>query len=271
MTEHKKEKKSESIEVRVPYELKQEFMQRAAQEGVSASDLIRRFMADYLAPQSKESRTMLISALKPAAFLGATAVAALFTLASPTTVQATPDLKAVFDRFDADKNGAINAAEFVRGMGENQLVMRAPAPAPGMHKKVIPFPAAPGAPALTGENVVMRADLPPPPGAQPMVLPLHGEVPGAGAFPPPAEFSRDEFARQDGNRDGKVEFAEFQAYHRKMMRAGFDTQDANRDGAIDSAELAAIRKQLPAGVAGPELAQLDVNGDGKISFEEFAR
>lgn len=271
MTEHKKEKKSESIEVRVPYELKQEFMQRAAQEGVSASDLIRRFMADYLAPPSKESRTMLISALKPAAFLGATAVAAIFTLSWPTAVQATPDLKAVFDRFDADKNGAVTPSEFVQGMSENQLVMRAPLPSPGPEMQVRPFPAPHGQPAPSGENVVMRADAPPPPGAQPMVLPLHGQVPTAGAFPPPAEFARGEFERQDLNRDGKVEFAEFRDHHRKMMRAGFDTQDVNRDGAIDNAELAAIRKQLPAGVGGPELARLDANGDGKISFEEFAR
>jgi Ca2+-binding EF-hand superfamily protein len=269
MTERRREKKSESIEVRVPYELKQEFMQRAAQEGISASDLIRRFMADYLAPASKESRPMYVTALKPAALASAMAAAAVFTLASPSVVQATPDLKAVFDRFDGDKSGAISAAEFAKGMTANQLVLRGPAAPPGAEKKVMPYSSEEAPPKGAADTVIMRADVIAPVGHEAMVIPMRGAPPAAGTFVPPAEMTQQEFARHDLNRDGKVEFAEFRDHHRRLMQAGFRKHDANGDGYVDASELAAIRKLLPPGATGLQVSEFDKNGDSKISFDEF--
>ena len=51
-------KKSESIEVRLTHEAKQAFMTKAAVEGSSASEIVRRSIADYLHRRSNEHRLL---------------------------------------------------------------------------------------------------------------------------------------------------------------------------------------------------------------------
>ena len=44
----RREKKSESLDIRLPYQQKQEFMAATRQQGETASKALRRFIADYI-------------------------------------------------------------------------------------------------------------------------------------------------------------------------------------------------------------------------------
>ena len=99
-------KKSESLEIRLPYETKQAFMARCQGEGVSASEALRGFIEARLAPppQARAGRGWLPLALGAAVALavGATALPSLAGQVDRTG----------FERFDLDHSGAISAAEF---------------------------------------------------------------------------------------------------------------------------------------------------------------
>jgi Ca2+-binding EF-hand superfamily protein len=82
------------------------------------------------------------------------------------------------------------------------------------------------------------------------------------------------FRQLDANGDLKIEFAEIQAARARW----FDRWDANRDGFLEADEFRTAARQAKAG-GGPEArlvaqlgsrkAELDKNGDGRISRQEF--
>src|SRR5947208_44088 len=100
MNDRRPPKKSDTLEVRVPHEVKDALMRKARAEGRSASDVVRSFIADYLDGDSKEAPSMFVSMWKPAAAAGAVALAVLWSTLAPAPVSAGPDLKAAFDDFD---------------------------------------------------------------------------------------------------------------------------------------------------------------------------
>jgi Ca2+-binding EF-hand superfamily protein len=217
MNERRPQKKSESIEVRVSHEVKSAFMRKALAEGRSASDVVRGFIALYLADQTKEARSMIYRAWKPAAVLGGAALAILWSALAPSPVSAAPDLRAAFARFDRDGDRAITLAEFLD------------------HSPDMLF--------------VNKADSPPPSAStRPFIIPLRRAVPApppSGTAPPEAML-RAEFVKHDGDGDGSVTFAEFETYHLRMIRAGFVSIDRNGDGGLDRAEFeTAVRAAAP--------------------------
>ena len=106
----------------------------------------------------------------------------------------------------------------------------------------------------------------------------HGGRPGA-----PFGGPRPDFSQFDGNKDGKIDRAEFD----KPAPDPFDAMDANHDGTVSQAEFDAFKPDVvfarfdgppPGGPDGPgghhgphrmrlpDMKSLDANSDGKVSF-----
>ena len=108
MAEPRPLKKSETLEIRIPYPTKQAFMARCRAEGRSASEELRTFIEGQLDASDRprgerRSRPWIVGALIAAA-MGAMAAPAL-ARASITTG---------FDHLDADHDGRIAQGELLR-------------------------------------------------------------------------------------------------------------------------------------------------------------
>ena len=90
----------------------------------------------------------------------------------------------------------------------------------------------------------------------------------------------------DGNNDGEIDLNEFQLIFEKMklsnnctfdklLRETFDMYDADGSGDIDQSELKTLMAQLGFDLSDEELsnmvAEVDVDGNGEIDFEEFVQ
>jgi hypothetical protein len=110
----RREKKSETIEIRLPYSQKQAFMEACREQGVTASDTLRRLIAQELeaaSPPEKARRTFTMTIkdnpLKAAAgAAGAALTAALFG----GGVSMAEDQ--VFSSYDRNADGVITYGEF---------------------------------------------------------------------------------------------------------------------------------------------------------------
>jgi hypothetical protein len=99
-------KKSETLEIRLPYAQKQAFMARCQREGRSASEALRTFIEQTVAEPHQPTRPLRWAAVGLAAVsLGAVAAPSL----------ARPSLPAQFARLDADHDGRLSLTEFERG------------------------------------------------------------------------------------------------------------------------------------------------------------
>jgi hypothetical protein len=178
-------KKSETLEVRIPHEVKDALMRKAHAEGRSASEVVRKFIDSYLSAHPKEARSMLIGFWKPAAVAGAAAIAIVSTAISPAPSHAKPDLRSVFQTLDRNRDGNISLSEFLRDASDPNVEKMHHA-----HMK--------GA----GSNGQMTA--------------AHAQMMKAGHGKAPGTMLRSHFAQLDANSDGSVSFGEFQAFHSKM-------------------------------------------------------
>jgi hypothetical protein len=107
MSEPRRLKKSESLEVRIPYPTKQAFMARCRADGVSASEAVRGFIDGRLAatPKPRPRKGLRLAA-------GLLAAAAVGAMALPSL--ARPGPVADFARLDVNGDGKVSAAEFAR-------------------------------------------------------------------------------------------------------------------------------------------------------------
>ncbi|HWE44504.1 MAG TPA: EF-hand domain-containing protein [Caulobacteraceae bacterium] len=102
-------KKTETLELRLPYETKQAFMARCRDAGRSASEELRGFIASYLeggARKRDRKRLAIRIGLVIGALIAATAVA------EPALARAS--VSASFAQIDANHDGEISFAEFSR-------------------------------------------------------------------------------------------------------------------------------------------------------------
>jgi hypothetical protein len=107
-------KKSESLEIRIPYPTKQAFMARCEAEGVTASEALRGFIEGQLAPATPSRRKaprLLIGGLIAAA-VGAIAVPSLAGPAVAAGLAHDLVSRVAFERIDANHDGVITYAEY---------------------------------------------------------------------------------------------------------------------------------------------------------------
>ena len=173
-------KKSETLEVRLPHEVKDALMRKAQGEGRSASDVVRQSIDSYLAARPKEARNMLVTTLwKPVALGGAAAIAIAWSGLATSPVAAAPNLALVFAELDLNHDGAVSMDEFLAHRID-------PATAKKMHAEM-------------GRHVAM----------------MHGE--GSNHQRPSESELRDHFGKADANRDGSLTLAEIRAFHDTMV------------------------------------------------------
>ena len=109
MTPGKPPKKSEVLEVRLPYETKTAFMARCRETRRTASEAVRMFIEHELA-ERKPARSRGLAWRAVAAALAGRAVGAV---AAPTLARPTASSTA-FDHLDANHDGVLSFEEFSR-------------------------------------------------------------------------------------------------------------------------------------------------------------
>jgi hypothetical protein len=132
MSQARPAKKSECLEIRLPYAAKDAFMEHCRQEGRSASESLRAYIDSQIEPPPPQPAVALPRRKgRLALILGAVAAcglagAALPSLAHPGTasremLNAAPDsalrnslLRAQFNRLDDNHDGRIDFTEFTR-------------------------------------------------------------------------------------------------------------------------------------------------------------
>ncbi|MEO6013343.1 MAG: hypothetical protein ABIQ30_07140 [Devosia sp.] len=211
MTDPKAPKKSEVIEVRIPYPTKTAFMEKARAEGIAASEIVRQSIDRYLEadaaptePETLQDRAISFfrnnSRSLGLLLAGAGSAVAITLAVSPAT--ARPDLKAAFTTLDADGNGVVSLGEFTQPKAAISTEITGPiAPTTGS--------VAIAAPAQTGASFVrFMLDTGTADGVLPLMVMI--DVPKGG-------LSEDElatligkaFSGLDKNADGKLSIAEF--------------------------------------------------------------
>ena len=101
-------KKSDTIEVRLPHDLKQAFMARCRAEGRTASEVVRGFVEARIAaepgqPNPPQLWPRVVAALAMAAALG---------VAMPLAEASAPDLRPGFASIDRNRDGLLTPDEF---------------------------------------------------------------------------------------------------------------------------------------------------------------
>lgn len=99
-------KKSETLEVRLPYPTKQAFMARCRDGGRTASDAVRAFIEAEVGERPSPAKKRLMGRLAAGALLAAAAGA----VAAPTL--AHTNREAEFQRLDRNHDGVLTLQEF---------------------------------------------------------------------------------------------------------------------------------------------------------------
>jgi hypothetical protein len=105
MTAARTPKKSETLEVRLPFETKTAFMARCQDDGRTASEAVRRFIEGELLPV-RRARMRGWHAL-----VAAIAGLAIGAVAAPSLAQ-TVNGHTAFERLDRNHDGVLSPAEF---------------------------------------------------------------------------------------------------------------------------------------------------------------
>lgn len=128
-------KKTETLELRLPFETKQAFMARCQASGVTASEALRGFIADYV--EGRRAAALRRPRMVSPARLGfaAAALVAAGVLAQPSLARA--NASAAFDRIDVNHDGRVTYAEFSHAV-EPKLSLAFGAEAPAAASSAIP-------------------------------------------------------------------------------------------------------------------------------------
>lgn len=115
----RREKKSESLDIRLPYQQKQDFMAATKQQGETASQVLRSFIADYIEdarlaeqPNTVQEITMTLARHRFKSI--ATAAGAAIGVFSVTALPSAADSTA-FERLDKNSDGILTEGEIAPG------------------------------------------------------------------------------------------------------------------------------------------------------------
>ena len=264
-------KKSETLEVRIPYETKQAFLSACREDGTTASEVVREQVQSYLdarerPPLQEEKRTLAVK-LPPNVIHYAPRIAAGGALAIGLTAlavlpsAAAPDFKAQFSRLDANGDGVLSVEEFIGPKpadGEtNNLIIetrtvtrsgdKPPAeikidPA-STHKEAfafyLPEELGGGAAAPSDQKHEFKII------THSQTRTASGDDGATVTVPHTVTFSMDdmrkqEFASIDANSDGKVSLDEYRARQTAMFTRGFEMLDTDADKSLSPDEYAKI-------------------------------
>jgi len=115
----RREKKSESLDIRLPYQQKQDFMAATKQKGQTASEALRAFIAHYIEearleqhPNKVQEITMTLARhrLKTLATAAGAAIGVFSVTALPSAADST-----AFERLDENKDGVLTEGEIAPG------------------------------------------------------------------------------------------------------------------------------------------------------------
>ena len=286
-------KKSETLEVRIPHETKQAFLNACREDGTTASEVVRDQVQSYLdarePPQQEKGKLMQFSPnvrrYGPRVAAGSLAAIGLTALAVLPSA-AAPDFKAQFTRLDVNGDGILSVDEFlgpaeIKSDSADRKVMIET-------RSIVRSDKEDAAPLINSDGVKEEAftfylpdELSPPRSAKPAeqqqeykFISRH-EVRDAtdeeakGQSSKTYTFSADEMRKQefgsiDRNGDGKVTLDEYRARQTAMLTRGFELLDGNGDKSLSEAEYARIvsppMPKLPGGPDAPESVKVDLPG-----------
>ena len=149
MTEHRRLKKSEFLEIRLPYPTKQAFMSRCHADGRSASETVRSYIDAHLAGPSRRRRPG-----RPGRLIAAGAALLICGLVAAPSF-ARPTAGDDFGRLDLNHDGRVSLTEF----GQLASVQIAVAPADGWLRQLglAPTPALPALDERLRQEVLRAA------------------------------------------------------------------------------------------------------------------
>lgn len=113
MTSPKSPKKSETLEIRLPYAAKTAFMARCRADGRTASDAVRGFIEQELQQPRRLSRSRALRWGQ--ALAAAVAGLALGAVAAPSLAHPAAGSRAAFDQLDHNHDGVLSFEEFHHG------------------------------------------------------------------------------------------------------------------------------------------------------------
>lgn len=259
-------KKSDTLQIRIPHETKKQFLGACHEDRVSASDVLRRSILDYLSlrkrpsPEKKDLLAMIPKLIRKKRYLaaGLASVAGLALFAVMPSA-ADPNFRTAFERLDSNHDGKLDLSEFAPMPFPDGLLLREARvnDDKGLPRDVVFVKAG-----VTQSEIAPRA-------------PVSQEDAKSAVG--------DDFRRFDADGDGSVSYAEFQAALASMIEPVFEATDTNHDGKLSLRELETpltIRANLAMGAIKapgklpdqpPEEAFriYDRNGDGVVTFDEF--
>ncbi len=107
MTRPSSPKKSETLEVRLPFSTKERFMARCRDDGRSASEAVRGFIEDQI-----DGRTRSVRSRAWQFVVAAAAGLALGAVAAPSLAKASG--QTAFEQLDANGDGVLTKVEYGR-------------------------------------------------------------------------------------------------------------------------------------------------------------
>lgn len=107
MTRPPSPKKSETLEVRLPFSTKERFMAQCRDDGRSASEAVRGFIEGELAGRARSRRSRVWQVV-----VAATAGLALGAVAAPSLAKASG--QTAFEQLDANADGVLTKVEYGR-------------------------------------------------------------------------------------------------------------------------------------------------------------